>query len=447
MKTVLSIICVLALAMGTALPSGAQEQVTIKATVDNTLRYHKQLKAMQEGRQAAEHDVRRQQAGWMPKLDAVGRAGGSYGSDVTSRSLGNDKQMWRSGSISTILSQTLWDGLSTRDRVNMAKLQLSSMDYRVIDNATSLALDAIIAHASVVLNREILDYAHQNVKQHLSILAAQKERSSNGASTMVDVTQIQGRLARARSQLADAQGNVLKAEEDYLRLTGANASPAMEKISLPMVTFGTAENCYETAQKHNPKLLAYLEDSKKARVQQSLATAAYQPTVNAEVSAGATDRNSKSGSEHGNWTNYADAMLVMRWNLFNGGGDLASERVAAAQYRQAREEAYNLSDSLKQQITNTFTTYQTSLEMQKYYAQAMDYNEKTRDGFMEQFLIGQRSLLDVLDTSSELFSSSIQWATARTNVHIAAYTMNALSGDLLDGFSINKKDLLASTSE
>lgn len=425
----------------------AHAQVTVKDSVDRTLQYHKQLKSIQENRQAAMHDVRRQQSGWLPRLDAVGRAGGSYGSDTASRALNNDKQMWRKGTIGATLSQTLWDGLATKDRVNMAKLQLRSMDYRVVDNATSLALDAIIAHATVTLNREILGYAHQNVEQHLNILAAQKERSNTGASTVADVSQIQGRLARARSQLADAQGNLLQAEEDYLRLTGVQAPPEMEKISLPLVMFGTPESCYDAAQRSNPKLLAYFEDSKKARVEQSLATAAYQPTLNAEVSAGATDQDGNSSGRHGNWTNYTDAMLVMRWNLFNGGGDLASERVAAARYRQAREDAYNLSDSLKQQIFNMFTSLKTAQDMQKNYAEAMDYNERTRAGFMEQFLIGQRSLLDVLDTSSELFNSSIQWATARTNAHVAAYTMSALAGDLLDTFSIDRKNLLVSTAQ
>lgn len=433
--------CAAVLLVGISASAAWSAGYPVKASVESTLQFHRQLKSIQENRQAAVHDVRRAQAGWFPKLDANAGAGGSYSSTSGTRADGRDQKMYGTSNIGATLTQPLWDGLATKNRVDIAEYSVSSLDYRVVDNATTLALDAIIAHANVVMRRQLLQYAHENVKQHQNILDAQHERASSGTITVADVNQVQGRLARARSQLAEAQGNLRQSEENYFRVTGVSASPNLENIAMPSIMFKGPDPCFEEAQKYNPKLLAYFEDTKKATAQQALATSAYQPNLNVEARA-----NGAEGGPAGAWTNSADAMLVMRWNLYNGGGDLAAERVAAAQYRQSREEAFNLNDTLKQEVYNSWTQYTTAQDLEKFYSQAIDYNIKTRNGFMEQFLIGQRSLLDVLDASSEYFNSSTQWAIAKTNRHIAAYTMYALAGNLLQQFNIDKKTLLKNPS-
>ena len=67
----------------------------------------------------------------------------------------------------------------------------------------------------------------------------------------------------------------------------------------------------------------------------------------------------------------------------------------------------------------------------------MEYNTETLVAYEEQFILGQRSLLDVLDAENELFNSSSQAVTARSNAIIAAYRMKALAGDLIESLGIS----------
>ncbi|MEG2005417.1 MAG: TolC family protein, partial [Bilophila sp.] len=142
------------------------------------------------------------------------------------------------------------------------------------------------------------------------------------------------------------------------------------------------------------------------------------------------------------WTSSFDAMLVTRWNLFNSGADVAGVAAASARYRQIREEAMNFSDDLRQQVADTWTRYMAAQGQEQYYKKAVMYNTETRDAFFEQFRVGERSLLDVLDAASELYNSSTQRATASSNVYIAAYRMYALSGTILQLFGIEEQSLL-----
>lgn len=158
---------------------------------------------MQENLDVVRHELRRAKAGWGPSVDAVGRTGASRLSNTTTRPLNADKDMYGANSISLTLTQPLWDGFATRSRVRTGEATVDSMTYRVLDNATSFALDAIIAHVDLLRRREILQLAKDNVRQHVEILDSQKERVELGAGSSADVTQTKGRLAapRARSPM------------------------------------------------------------------------------------------------------------------------------------------------------------------------------------------------------------------------------------------------------
>ena len=145
-------------------------EVTVKQTVEDTLQSHRGLKVMQENLDVVRHELRRAKAGWGPSVDAVGRTGASRLSNTTTRPLNADKDMYGANSISLTLTQPLWDGFATRSRVRTGEATVDSMTYRVLDNATSFALDAIIAHVDLLRRREILQLAKDNVRQHVEIL-------------------------------------------------------------------------------------------------------------------------------------------------------------------------------------------------------------------------------------------------------------------------------------
>ena len=398
-------------------------EVTVKQTVEDTLQSHRGLKVMQENLDVVRHELRRAKAGWGPSVDAVGRTGASRLSNTTTRPLNADKDMYGANSISLTLTQPLWDGFATRSRVRTGEATVDSMTYRVLDNATSFALDAIIAHVDLLRPREILQLAKDNVRQHVEILDSQKERVELGAGSSADVTQTKGRLARAQSTLTDAEASLREGEASYIRLTGKPVPASLAEVYVPEPMYTGYDAVIEVADKNNPKLKAYMSDIKAARGEKELAESAYHPKINFEVGPSYSDR-SGPGSQ---WTSGVDAGLVMRWNLFNSGADKAGTEAAESRTRMATETLYNFHD-----------------EQKKYYEEAIGYNTATRDAYLEQFKLGERSLLDVLDAESELFNSSTQYTTANGNVVVGAYRLYALTGMLLPELGIKEDPLYES---
>ena len=414
-------------------PPAPGKALSVEDTIYGVLRNHHNLRGMMENREVLSHEVRRAQAGFGPRVDVTGQAGGSVLSDSSTRSQDLDKQMWGKVGYSAQLVQPIWDGFATRSRVRNAKSTLESQKYRVFDTATSLSLDAIIAHIDLLRRRKIYELSEENVAHHKGLVSQAQDRASLGADTAADVTQAQSRLQRAYSNLSEAKSALLVAEETYARLTGLPSASRLQPISMPPQLYSATQAVIDQAKKSNPKLAAYLQDIRASRALREESDAAFSPSLNLEAGPNYTNM----GGSSNRWVYSFDVMGVVRWNIFNSGADLAERRAASARMRQSRQIMYNFMDDLKLDVESTWINYQAAQEQYKHYSKAIEYNKYTRAAYLEQFQIGKRSILDVLDTESELYNSATQAETARGNILVGAYRLSALTGNMLPEMSIN----------
>ena len=414
-------------------PPPAGKPLSVEDSIYGVLRNHHNLRGMIENREVLDHEVRRAQAGFGPRVDVTGQAGGSVLSDSSTRNQSLDSQMWGKVGYSAQLVQPIWDGFATRSRVRTAKSTLESQKYRVFDTATSLSLDAIIAHIDLLRRRKIYELSEENVAHHKSLVGQAQDRASLGADTAADVTQAQSRLQRALSSLSEAKASLLVAEETYTRLTGLPAASRLQTVTMPPQLYTASQAVLEKAKKSNPKLAAYLQDIRASRAERELADSAFSPALNLEAGPNYTNL----GGTSDRWVYSFDVMGVVRWNIFNSGADVAERRAASARMRQSRQVMYNFIDDLKLDVDSTWVNYLAAQEQYNHYSKAIEYNKYTRTAYIEQFQIGKRSILDVLDTESELYNSATQAETARGNILVGAYRLSALTGNMLPEMSIN----------
>lgn len=414
-------------------PPPAGKPLSVEDSIYGVLRNHHNLRGMIENREVLDHEVRRAQAGFGPRVDVTGQAGGSVLSDSSTRNQNLDSQMWGKVGYSAQLVQPIWDGFATRSRVRTAKSTLESQKYRVFDTATSLSLDAIIAHIDLLRRRKIYELSEENVAHHKALVGQAQDRASLGADTAADVTQAQSRLQRALSSLSEAKASLLVAEETYTRLTGLPAASRLQTVTMPPQLYTASQAVLEKAKTSNPKLAAYLQDIRASRAERELADSAFSPALNLEAGPNYTNL----GGTSDRWVYSFDVMGVVRWNIFNSGADVAERRAASARMRQSRQVMYNFIDDLKLDVDSTWVNYLAAQEQYNHYSKAIEYNKYTRTAYIEQFQIGKRSILDVLDTESELYNSATQAETARGNILVGAYRLSALTGNMLPEMSIN----------
>lgn len=424
----------LTLALSVMLSAGvavADNDISLQKSVIDTLRYAPRLEMIKHNREAVSHDLDKSKGRWYPKLDIRG----GYGSDsynVEGRY--DDEGDWKSRTeVSAILSQRLYDGGEASSQIRLDERRAASLDYRVFDNAESLALDAVIANLEVYRQRELLFLAEENAKAHRDILASLKEREEAGAGSVADVTQTQGRLAMAQASIEKTRTALQAALNEYQRLTGVLPGKiTMTPYPQEMVP-GSLEEMTAQALASNPKINAADEDVNAEAERVNIAKANYHPYVYFELSSTYSD-----GVENQEYWERTDAAMVrFNWNLFNGGSDVAGHKATKARKRQAEADKYDLTLAVENETRTTWAQYQSSLNEVKEYTAAVQFNRNTKEIYLDQFGVARRSLLDVLDSENEVFQSASQLVTSSVNEQIAAYKLMALAGNLVGALGVD----------
>jgi len=411
-----------------------REPVTIQVGIQSTFEHHKSLRVIQENRKALRYDVRRAKAGWGPSLDLAANATSAQTNNTINRNFGIQNDFADSTGDSATLTQPLWDGLATYSRVASAQASVNSLENRVIDTGTSLALDTLIAHLDVIRRREVFQLSVRNVQRHKDSLEIARTRAELGLDTDADVSQADGRYARALSALSETNATLIASQDLYARLTGLSTGSALAPIDMPEEIYKDVTMALTQAMQTNPKWLAYRYDIVATRADRKLMQAAFQPTINLSVSPNYRD-------DDGDWSHGLNFGASMSWNVFNSGADIAAVSAASARVRESTQFREDFWDTLTLEMQTAWTEWKSAVEQQRYYEEAQVYNQQTLQAYQEQFNMGSRPILDVLDAESELYNTSVSAITSASNAKINAYKLYALSGVLLERLGVDTRIL------
>jgi adhesin transport system outer membrane protein len=104
--------------------------------------------------------------------------------------------------------------------------------------------------------------------------------------------------------------------------------------------------------------------------------------------------------------------VQMRYNLFRGGQDRANIKRAYELYNVAHDVRMGVCMDIRQDIQVSRNELE-SLELQiPSLLQHMNSSDRVRIAYTDQFSIGNRTLLDVLDSENEFFQASIAHTNA-----------------------------------
>lgn len=410
--------------------------VSVQQTIDKTLEHHRGIKILLANREAAQYEVKKRKAGWGPSLDLTGDIGYGY-MDSSYADSSSEGRKWRPGGAASIVAtQPLWDGYNTRSQVRAGNATVDSITARILDNATTFALDAIIAHADVIRRREMIKLTEKSISNYKRTLGAQRVSVEAGIRPISDISVAQFNIMTQRNRLSEYTQLLKEAEAQYFRLTGEYPSANLEPIIFPEKFHDNPKNAYIQAGRTNPKLVAYLNDINVAKHEKDTAKANYSPQIDLQL--GATYSYQDPGDIYVSEQKSLDATVQFSWNLFNSMYDLNSVRSANASVVEARQYVMNFMDELKEEIDGTYAQYYAAKEQQKFYEQAKGYSRQTYLGYLQQYEVGTIQLEDIAEVEAQYITTEIEELTAKNNVLIGAYRVLALTGELVNELGIDE---------
>ena len=337
------------------------------------------------------------------------------------------------------LNQMIYDGFFTRSEVERLGYASLARYYEVLDAAENVALEAVRAYADVLRYRQLVQMAKENYVQHRLVYDQINERAGAGVGRRVDLEQAAGRLALAESNLLTEVSNLHDVSARYQRLVGTpvpDQLPAMgEKLAdgLP----ANVQEAIKAAFNTSPALNAAVENVRSAQAQIEARRAAFHPRLDLRA------RQSLTRNLDGIDGTSRDRVveLVMSYNLYRGGSDDARLRQAAELAYQAQDLQQKACRDLRQTLTIAFNDVQRLQEQKRYLDQHQLSIEKAREAYRAQFDIGQRTLLDLLDTENEYFQARRAYANAVVDQTLAQGRTLASMGQLLSSLKVARENL------
>ncbi len=418
----------------------ASQTVTLEDTLNFAFAYSPNVKAAQEVRQQAVHDVRVAEAGYYPTIGIWGGFGVQQANDISTRSTDEEFTVVGAGNAGVQLSQTIWQGGYTSSRVRVQNELLAQRGWLVMDSANSLAYAAISAHADVLRRRELVRLAKDNVKEIERILSTLRTRSSQGLSSQGDLDLVRGRLSRANASLSQHTQGLATAHAIYMQVTGQPVAQNLGPVVHPKRIYANEDEARNIAVSKNHQIQADLAAIRSAVADKDVVRSNFAPRISVDAGSQYNDNFYEDNTSSLSW----NAMLNMRWDIFSGGRDVAQLKSKAARARELRHALHATMDTINQELVTTSSFTKNAADQAKYYEMASQSSKKAKRNYNTQFNVGQKDLLSVLDAEGEYFFSIVEYNVLKVDAVLGNYRMLALAGELLEEVNMTGSALLTS---
>ena len=329
------------------------------------------------------------------------------------------------------LRQLLFDGGAARGEIRRLGFAKATRYFELLQTADEIGLETARAYLDVQRYRHLSRQAQDNWAIHKEIYEQLGAKVQAGVGRRVDLEQASGRLALAQSNWLTDTSNLHDVSARFERIVG-EAPPVLADAPDLTKELPEEQRVLSEALRANPGFMAAVSNLRAARAQTDVRRAANSPTVEFRASTG-VERN-RSGVD-GSY-NSALAQVVMNYNLYRGGSDSARIRQASEQFQTAIELREKSCRDIRQTTVIAWNNVRKLREQLRYLDQHLLSTEKARDAYRQQFDIGQRSLLDLLDTENELFQARRAYSNASFDLKLAEYQVLTASHRLLPGLGL-----------
>jgi outer membrane protein, adhesin transport system len=410
---------------------------TLEAHLNTTLESNPKLQQRISEYRSATYELDKAYSGYKPTVDITAGIGPEHTDKLAPNPDESNDLIRKEASV--VLTENLFDGLNTTHSIEEQKSRVKTARYYALQEANSIALRATETYLAVLLNKSLLDVEHENVLTHERIFHMTREKMSAGLGRRSDLEQTEARMAQAYANYIAQQNNYQDAMVNFERVNGRLLSgSAMEQPDPALLPAEDLDGLITIALKHNSSLVIEHAniDTQTARYHKE--KSGFYPTVDAELSA--DYQNDIDGFE--NDDRAYRAMLRVYYNLYNGGVDEATRKqnleIIASQKSAFGEQTRAVLEKLKLAWLS-YQYYEHRIRCLELFAKL---TRKTADSYGEEYHLGRRSLLDLLNVELEANSARQEVLRAHNGRLYAYYRILEATGLITFGFETGLHDRL-----
>ncbi len=396
---------------------------TLEEALANAYLTNPGLQAARAELRATDETVNQALSDWRPNVEFSTSAGldrvDTNSEDFGSRGLRKRK----SGGI--VVKQNLYRGGQTTAETEQREYEVLAQRAELSEFEQQVLLYAATAYINVVRDQAVVELQENNEKILLRQLDATRDRFTVGEVTRTDVSQAEARVARAKADRIQAEGDLENSRTNFERVVGmppAELNAPDFKHQLPE----TLEEAISIASKENPGVVSAQFVEKAAQKYVRRVMGELLPDLSLE----GTLRKSEDESSAGSTREDASILATLTIPLYQQGAVMSRVRKAKQEAAQRRLEH---EDDRRVAIEGARTAWedlQTARARIEAFKIEIKSSEIALEGVRQEANVGSRTVLDVLDAEQELLDAQVNLVRAQRDGFVAATELTAAVGKL-----------------
>lgn len=329
------------------------------------------------------------------------------------------------------VSLLLFDGKGARNNYQSAKLQYDASSARLELARFKLDEEVRIRFYQVLGADALVTASSQNVEVLKVHLGDVQNQVRLGTLTRFDKLKIEVQLNDAQNDLDAAKDEAHLARARLAQAMGVEQLPGELQGQLPVLTRAAYDRIdFTPGERLDQKALNYIKQSAEYNVKASHSTSWPRLTLY-----GQQDMYSYKSKSIVPDNQFGDAHTVglsFTWNLYDGGAQSASRRIALEQLKKQQEQIRQANQSIpvdidfwKRKLAHDISRYQAGLVSTQKSEEAV---RLAREGMR----LGARTSTDVLDAERDLNQSRLKVVRAQVDSGVSLSNLELALGKRLE---------------
>jgi len=415
----------LAVALASAafiLPQGAGAE-TLAGAMAKAYENNPDLNAARAALRAIDENVTIAKAGYRPRVSAASE----FAVTGTKTDFRNRKYQRRTSSYGVTVTQQIFDGFQTLNRVKAAELNVLASREQLRANEISILLAAVESYANIARDQQVVAIRKQNLAFLDEQLNAANARLDVGEGTRTDVSLAQAELAAAKALLTAAVSQLKQSEAAYVQIVGIAPTgikqPAAAKKAMPASLDAAVAMGYQ----ENPTILSAMRSADAAGYNVRVAEGTMLPGVSLQGDLYKSVNDNLFGPDD-KLTGSLSARVVVP--LYQGGAEYGQIRQAKEQLGQRQILVDSARLEVQRTIVSAHAQYEASVAAIGAIRQQIEAANMALNGVVEERNVGQRTTLDVLNAQQNVLDAKESLVSAQRDAVVASYSLIAAMGAL-----------------
>jgi TolC family type I secretion outer membrane protein len=387
-----------------------------------------QLLAQRALLRATDEQVPQALANWRPTVSFTGNVGfENVGITAPIRNLNSSTNL-RPNLVQLQIAQPIYRGGRTEAQTAQAIDTVESTRAQTLAVETTVFQAVVTAYLDVVRDQTLVEVDRNNEEVLRKQLEATQDRFRVGEVTRTDVAQAESSLAQATAQRISAEGQLAVSRANYVRAVGHPPGRLLQPRERPALPATRAE-AISLAAGDNPNVISAIFAERAARDDVKLVRGQLLPQIS--VVGTLSRAYDLTTLVKGTLENSAEVSAQMTMPLYEGGAIYSQTREAEQTVGQKRSLVDDARRAAVQSATQAWESLTSDRASIASLAAAVRAAQIALEGTQQEALVGSRTVLDVLISNQQLFTTQQQLVVAQHNAALDEFNLAAAAGRLI----------------